>query len=143
MSKFPEIQALQEIYQKYEITIHVSQDDFLTNTSNYPAIKFTINNDSFHLYINDEYEDLQYNNSLLSLCLALRELEMYHEGSDILSWCKSQQLEVNNSKVVDYYKSLSKIYVRIEEIIGTIDSQISDLDFQLNAGAIQELRGNS
>jgi hypothetical protein len=36
--------------------------------------------------------------------------------------------------------NLGNTYTAIEKLIGKIDSQISDLDFQLNAGAAKELR---
>jgi hypothetical protein len=35
---------------------------------------------------------------------------------------------------------LGRIYTSIEKILGTIDSCISDYDFELNANAAQELR---
>jgi len=140
MSKYPEIQKLQKITQDFDIQIRVLSDSVLFDALSHVWVEFTINKESFILFIDDEYEDLKIDNPLLQLCLVLRELETYHEEEDILEWTKHKYLEAGNSKVLEYYKSLSKTYTEIEGILGKIDSHISYHDFELNAGAAQELR---
>ena len=108
----------------------------------YPLQKATlsIQNQSFSILIQDEYNDLKINNPLLNLCLVLRELEVYKESRDYLDWCNIQNVEANSEELRQYYMRLCKTCQSIEEVIGKIDSQISDLDFQLNSGAAKELR---
>ena len=103
-------------------------------------VELTILDKSFPIYIQDEYDDLTLNNPLLNLCLVLREFEIYHESSDYLNWCNTQGVNTSNETLRQYYMNLGNTYTAIEKLIGKIDSQISDLDFQLNAGAAWELR---
>lgn len=106
-------------------------------------IEFTVDGNSTVLLVDDEFKDFKLNNPVLNLCLVLRELETYAEEEDILKWSNFKGLSVSNHLVVAYYKGLSEHYRTIESIIGLIDSQISDFDFELNAGAAQALRGMS
>ena len=53
---------------------------------------------------------------------------------------RQRGLEPADEEVRTYHMDLGRIYREIEQLIGTVDSQISDLDFQLNAGAAQRLR---
>lgn len=46
-------------------------------------------------------------------------------------------LDSKNSEVRWYHMDLGIIYQEIEKVFGSIDSFVSDLDFQLNAGAAQ------
>lgn len=140
---YPEIQALHKIHQEYDIEISVSSNDFLAAKQYYPAVVLTVQNQSFRLFVEDEYKDFQKASPLLSLCLVLRELEIYHDSDSYLDWCKECMLEPSNVQVKAYYTSLEAIYKDVRLILGKIDSQISDYDFGLNAGAAQKLRASS
>lgn len=139
MNSYPEIQALQQIYDDHTIEIRVTKDLYLREKE-HTKVTFVLNNLAFELYIDDEYNDLSIGNPLLSLCLVLRELETYNEEEDIVTWSISKGIDPGNPMVLNYYKNLSKIYTQIEQELGKIDSHISDLDFQLNAGPAQVLR---
>ncbi len=140
MSNYPEIQALQQLHTDHRIHIAVIQDQYLGDKQDHPKVRCILNDRSFELYVDDEYSDLAIGNPLLSLCLVLRELETFQEEEDLLRWSNSKSLNPGSPAVLNYYKKLSKIYAEIEQELGKIDSQISDLDFQLNAGAVQILR---
>ena len=137
---YPEIQALIEIIQKHNVRISVSDDEFLAGNEDYPAVVISLNEKSFKLFADDEYKDLRLNNTLLALCVVLRELEDYEYASDYLVWCKHHAFDEANSQVREYHMSLGSIYKDVEIILGKINSQISDYDFELNAGAARELR---
>ncbi len=139
-TNYSEIQFLQKIYLRHKVSARVSDTDFLAGNKEYPAVVFSLNNSSFKLYVEDEYKDLQIGNPILTLCLILRELENYMYEGDYLEWCKSQTLEPESSQVRDYYMKLGNIYMEVEKILGKINSHISNFDFELNAGAAQELR---
>lgn len=143
MSKYPEIQKLQKLVEDYKINIRVLDKNAFSGALDHVWVEFIINKESFTLFIDDECNDFGAQNPLLDLCLVLRELETYHEEVDILEWTKNKYLNAGDSSVLEYYKSLSKTYTEIEGILGTIDSHISYHDFELNAGAAQELRRNS
>ena len=140
MSLYPEIQALQDVLNKHRIIIEPAQEHPNFTATGHQWVNFTLNGQQFVLLIDDEYSDLQYNHPTLNLCLVLRELENYIEEDDILTWTKVNGLDVSNNKVLEYYRSLSKIYAQIRSVLGSIDSHISTYDFTLNAGAAQELR---
>ncbi len=137
---YPEIEALREIHRKHNVTIRVSKNEFLMENKSYPAVTFSLGGQSFKLFVDDEYEDFKLDSSALSLCLILRELESYKDEDSYQSWCKAQLLDPVNTEVKAFYKSLNGIYPEIEKILGEVNSQISDYDFGLNAGAAQELR---
>ena len=140
MSKYPEIQALEKITQDFDINIKVLGEELLFKALGHVWVEFTINKNSFVLLIDDEVNDFKINNPLLHLCLVLRELETYSEEEDILEWTKHKYLDAGDSKVLNYYRSLSGIYKQIERTLGTINSYISYYDFEFNAGAAKELR---
>ncbi len=139
MSTFPEIIALQELYTKFDIEIKVSETEFL-GYEDYPLVEFIIKNRKFKFFVDDEYQDFKIENPLLHLCLVLRELESYQEAEDYLVWCRQRMIDPTDSKARDNHMTLVSVYRNIQMILGEIDSQITDLDFQLNAGAAQELR---
>lgn len=138
-----EIIALQKLFKDYNIVITVLPDFFISNNTLHPAVQLSLNNQVFKFFIDDEYNDIQYNNKLLLLCLVLRELENYQNSDDYLTWCSERFLDSSITTVREYHMSLRTTYNTIQRIIGTIDSQISDYDFQLNAGAAQELRSKN
>ena len=139
-NKYPEIKILQNICDEYNAGIEVSGSTFLDDIKDYPAIVLSLAGKTFNMFVEDEYNDFQIENPLLSLSLVLRELEIYKEEDDFLAWCKSQILSSSNSLVLNYYKTLDNIYNDIEMIMGSISNPISSWDFEMNSGAVQELR---
>ena len=139
--KYKQVKKLQELQEKHGIEIIVSQDKFLNNQKDYPAIKLTIEGVTYDMYAEDEYQNFEIKNPLLTLCVVLRELEDYEYASDFTEWCIHHYFDVNNEEVLNYYRSLSKTYREIESAIGKIHGQISDFDFECNSGPMWELRG--
>ena len=43
---YPEIRALEEIHQKYQVVISVSDDSFLAGDKDYPAVFISLKNES-------------------------------------------------------------------------------------------------
>jgi len=102
-------------------------------------VTFTIKSSSWNILIDDEYNDLNESSQLMCLFLVLRELEIYQEESDYLKWSAQMGTNINNTDLLVYYKQLGKSIFEIESFIGHIDSQITDLDYQLRTGVIKEL----
>lgn len=140
MSTYPEIRALQALYDTHKVRIQVLEADALALQTDHVKVSFSLGSKSFILYIDDEYKDLDLNNPLLSLTLVLFELEDYEDEEDFLRWCMGKGLSANNTLLLDYYRDLSHTYAAIKKILGSVESKISGLDFQLNAGAAQMLR---
>lgn len=140
MSKYPEINALNQIYIKHKVEIRFSQTDLLGGTKDYRAVTFKLEERVFNFYVEDEYEDMRYNYPLLNLCLVLRELEGYSEADDYLTWSRDRYLDPKNEEVLAHFKNLAPVYSEVEKIIGKIDSQLSDWDFEMGSGASWELR---
>jgi hypothetical protein len=143
MSQYPEIQALENILQQHRFAIEPIEKypNFIATSHCWMQVQ--LNQHQFVLLIDDEYNDFQLQNKAMNLCLVLRELETYEEADDILQWCNFKGLGVSNAEVQSYYRGLSSIYSDVEKVLGSVDSQISDFDFGLNAGAAQELRKSS
>ncbi len=138
--KYPEIKALNNIYIKHQVEIRFSTTEFLAGDKDYCAVTFKLGTKEFNFFVEDEYDDIQYDYPLLNLCLVLRELEYYIETDDYLLWCKERSLDEKNTAILSHYKNLGKVYREVEKIIGNIDSQISDWDFEMGSGASWELR---
>ncbi|QSE98066.1 hypothetical protein [Fulvivirga lutea] len=132
---YPEISELLELIRKYNIRIQSNlhyKDSLL-------LVELNINNNEFELYIEDEFNDFTLENQPLCLFLILNSLEEYQESDDFLQWCNQLGLNASSTSWLEYYKSLDKITKKIETIIGPIDAKINPLDYQLRAGAFQEL----
>ena len=132
---YPQIKALEEIYRKHHVKITISKNVFLGENKDYPAVKFSLGKDTFDIYVADDIEDIKFGLPLLNFCLVLRELEYYHISDDYILWCIENYLKPENIQVLAYFRSLGTTYRDIEKILGSIDSQISDWDFEMNAGA--------
>jgi hypothetical protein len=140
VSTYPEIETLNNIYVTHKVDIRFSMTDFLVDSKDYRAVMFRLGGKVFNFYVEDELDDLRYNYPLLNLCLVLRELEGYAEVQDYLVWCQERYLDPKNEAVLAHYRNLATVYREVAEIMGTIDSQISDWDFEMGSGASWELR---
>ena len=139
-SDFPEIEALDQFILRLRAEFH-------HNTKSPTAFglirgSLILSEKIYAVYINDEYHDLDLPDKRISIVLALREFELIEESTDYLHWCKMQQIPALSEEIRSYYQLTVK---RIPELksnfnSGTLTSFISDLDFQLNAGAMQWLR---
>ncbi len=139
-TKYPEIDALNEIYIKYKFEIKVNRNRLLGGNMDYPSATFTLSGKSFDIYLDDELEDLKFNYPLLNLCLVLRELEGYEDAEDYLIWCQDRYFKPENEEIRAYHMSLGETYREVEKIIGKVDSMISDWDFEMGSGASWVLR---
>ena len=139
-STYPEIIALNHIYNQHNVEVQILTTECLADKKDYQAITFKVGDETFEMFVDDEYDDFQYNYPLLNLCIVLRELEFYNNTQDYLLWCSELYLNSSDNKVLAYYRELGRIYREIESIIGKIDSQISDWDFEMSSGAAYELR---
>ena len=140
MSNYPEIEQLNKIYLKHKIEIRFIPSTFLAGNEDYRAVEFKLDGKVFNFYVEDEYGDSRYNYPLLNLCLVLRELEFYIESDDILVWSKERYLDPKNEAVLAHFRNLGTIYREVEKIMGKIDSQVSEWDFEMGSGASYELR---
>ncbi|MBZ0244869.1 MAG: hypothetical protein K8H85_02880 [Cyclobacteriaceae bacterium] len=133
--KYPEINQLQALQKQYGLKVSVRNAAFDRRI----FADFFINNKSWALYLDDEYNDFKEEKQLLAIFLVLRALEDYKEAADFTDWCQQNGLDASSSDWLTYYKQLAQSYAEIEDTIGTIDSFINSLDYQLRSGAFSEL----
>lgn len=136
---YPEIAELDQLQQKLNPRIEAVNGQYLEKEY-YPLVEFALKGKSHLIYIDDEYNDLELGNPLLNLCLVLRALENYLDAEDYLVWCTQHGLDASNPRAREYHMGLADEVKQIREWIDPIDSFVSDFDFELNAGAAQELR---
>ena len=132
LSKYPEIEALKQYYKDF--SIQVTKLEREGNRPDAFWVNFSINKNSWDIFIDDEYQHFNENKPVINLYLTLDALEAYKESDDFLVWCKEQFLEVSNTKWLEYYKSLEIIYKEIELVLGAIDSKVSCYDYSLQTG---------
>ena len=140
LRSYIEIVLIQNIMADNQITLSkISGPDI---NSNFHSMGLSIVKEKYVVKILDEYEDLKYNNPILDFVLVIRELELLNDSKDYLDWSKVQGIEPNNDELRDYYITITKALPVISEYFPNkeITSFINDLDFQLNAGAMQLLR---
>ena len=143
-SDYPEIAALENMVDTYRC-------DCYKDPSNPPTFKwltpviFKIKNKEFSFLIDDEYRDLDNPNRLLRVELMLRFLELFEESEDYLVWCRYHMLDSNTPGLLTYFRKVVEQYDLVSAILNQhpIECFLSDLDWELNAGAAQYLRTNS
>ena len=137
--KYPEIDALKKFcttnhFQLQNITPSKIEGVFVTT--------ILLNKISYKVLIQDEYRDLEIKNTLLHAVLVIREWEIIDDSTDYLDWCRQQGFPANNEVLRQYYQETITNIPQISSYFkdSKLTSFITDLDFQLNAGAAQFLR---
>jgi hypothetical protein len=130
-----EIKQLATLQQKYNLKV-IPRGDIKDNLI---PVDFISGNKSWYLYLSDEYKDFHPENQLMCIFLVLRTLEDYEESSDFLVWCNQYGLNASHIHWLSYFKELDNRYTEIKNTLGTIDSIISSLEYQLRSGAFYEL----
>ncbi|MEQ8361929.1 MAG: hypothetical protein RIF39_04230 [Cyclobacteriaceae bacterium] len=130
-----EIDQLAALQQKFELKV-IPRGDIIDNMI---SVDFISRNKTWHLYIGDEYKDFNTEKQLMCIFLVLRTLEDYEESSDFLVWCNQYGLNASHIHWLTYFKELDIRYTEIKNTLGTIDSIISSLEYQLRSGAFYEL----
>ncbi|MBN7816762.1 hypothetical protein [Algoriphagus pacificus] len=134
MREYPELEKLKAFQKAHDIKIQLlgERDELL-------LVNFESNKGSCELYIQDEGEDYDESNQILCLYLVLKSLEDYKDETDFLAWSNFYGLDDFDVFWLDYYRSLDKRVYEIEFHFGKIDPFINSFDYELRAGAFQEL----
>lgn len=103
-------------------------------------VRFHVENKIWELFIEDEYNDLDTNNQIISAYLVLLALDNYKCEKDFTDWCRTYNLDSGSAFWLNYYKDLAIKIPEIESIIGKIDPIIPALDYTLRSGAFMELK---
>ena len=137
--KYPEIDALKKFYDTNNILIQNITPSIFEGVF---VITILLNDISHKVFIQDEYRDLEIKNTLLHAVLVLREWEIIDDSTDYLDWCRQQGFPAKNEVLRQYYQEATANTPQIISYFkdNKLTSFITDLDFQLNAGAAQFLR---
>ena len=137
---YPEIVALNEIYARHKVWTKTDRSRVLGGQAYYPLVHVELGGRKFDLFVDDEYDDLKYNYPTLNLCLVLRELEGYDLARDYEIWCQERSLDPADEQIRRNHRHLAEVYAAVKEILGEVDSKVSDFDFEMNARAALRLR---
>ena len=137
---YPEIVALNEIYVRHKVWIKTDRSQLLGGNEDYPLVHVELSGQKFDVFVDDEYRDLKYNYPTLNLCLVLRELEGYHWAQEYEVWCQERYFDPSDEQVRHNHRHLAEVYDAVKQILGEVDSKVSDFDFEMNAGAAYRLR---
>ena len=142
MTDYPEIELLNLFKKQHDISVTLIEAEKID--PKLFSIEFNIKQNKFIIQSDDEYHDLKVDSEILHLIIALREVETIEASTDFLDWCRQLNLNASNEKLLTYYKEISSQLFNFKNLFenGILNSFISDLDYQLNAGAIQILRLN-
>jgi len=142
LTDYPEIELLNQFKNQHNISVSIIESEKID--PRLFSIAFSIKQNIYIIQSDDEYLDLQIDSEILHLVIALREIETINASTDFLDWCRQLNLNASNDKLLAYYKEISSQLFDFKNLFenGKLNSFISDLDYQLNAGAIQILRLN-
>ena len=137
LKTYPEIEKLKQHFRDHSIKI-----ERLTPNEKLGMfwVRFTVNNSSRDLYIDDEYSDFSEDRKVMALFLVLTALADYKESSDFLVWAKENFLDTSETKWLEYYKAMADTYNEIEAILGDLNPQISYYDYSMQTELGQALR---
>ncbi len=109
------------------------------NFEGFVLAKIMIKNQSWKIYIDDEYGDCSKDKPLVVLYLMLFSLDVYRDSLDYLDWCNQNKINGSDLKWLTYYKSLEKTYFELKQILGDLDPCIDSFDYQIRNGVIDAL----
>lgn len=135
------IQKLNNFIQLHKIKV-LGVEKYLDYPGyNICLVQVSINKERFRIYVLDEFKDLEYNNSTLTILLVLIELAMIDDSDNYYHWCKLQAIPYEEHFLY-YYKYITPLVKTIKALYpdNEINYYISDMDFQLNSGEMQYLR---
>ena len=130
------VKQLQDLIVKFNIRVEVKQ----AFSKQLREIEFYIGTNSWKLLIDDEYLYLNEKHQPISFYMALRELSIYEEEDDFLTWCHQNESDASSTEILNYYRGLDSTYQEIKKILGTIDPVFSNYDYEL--GTIVRLLDN-
>lgn len=130
------LHELRELRDNFHIRVI---PDAALNTGVLKGVHFFVEQNSWSILIEDQYNDLREDLQLMALFLVLRALENYQNEPDFLKWCMHKMADSTDFHLLQYYRSLGAAIYDIEQVIGPVDSKISSLDYELRTGIIREL----
>ena len=136
----PQIAALYSIIEDKKIKLTALPTNPKLDSIYFREIEFSSQDFSAIIPLDDEYEDIEKGNQALMLQLIIYAVEEYEDREDFLVWSTAFGLNSNDPFILNMYRDLGKTIPKIRDIIGTDINDISDYDWELNAGAAQALR---
>lgn len=105
-------------------------------------VRISLGEESWELFLSDEYRDLEASPAELTAEVLIRACEMYLDYQNSHDWAEAEAIPARchlplKLRWADDRKSASEILARLDPIT----DQVSDLDWQLNSGRAQVLRG--
>ncbi|HCI72345.1 MAG TPA: hypothetical protein DF712_12475 [Balneola sp.] len=138
--RYPQIAALYSIIEDKKIKLTALPTNPKLDSIYFREIEFSSQDFSAIIPLDDEYEDVEKGNQALMLQLIIYAVEEYEDREDFLVWSTAFGLNSNDPFILNMYRDLGKTIPKIRDIIGTDINDISDYDWELNAGAAQALR---
>ncbi len=132
----PKVQQLLQLQKRYKLRV---EKESLDENLSFIKVRFYIGKVSWEVFVDNEYRYFNTSRQLICVYLVLSALEEYQEAEDYLIWCKANGLNASELSWLDYYKYLSKVIVEIEKLLGTINSYIDPLEYQLGSGSFYAL----
>ncbi len=138
--KYPQIESLYSIIESKNIELTPLPKTPKLSAIYFREVEFKSDGFTSTISLDDEYDDAESGNPALLLQLVIYAVEEYEACDDFLVWCTAFGLNASDPFILNMYKKLGAIVPKIRGIIGTNINDISDYDWELNAGAAQALR---
>lgn len=129
------IKQLQDLIVKFDLRVELKSPF----SKQLREVEFHIGTKSWKLLIDDEYLYLNEEHQPISFYMVLRELSIYEEEDDFLTWCHQNGSDASSTEILNYYRCLDSTNQEIKKILGTIDPLFSSYDYDLRAGGFAAL----
>jgi hypothetical protein len=141
LSEYPELDTLAAYIRQHGLVISVGPAHPAFETLDGAIVEIAAHGQlSIKLTVFDEYRDTRGGNPLLLLVLIAMEFGELDDAAGVADWARVQCLDVADEVTQQTYDDNMRAKLAFIEIYGAIPEVITDLDWQLNAGAAQALR---
>lgn len=121
--------------------VSVIPDDQLTMAGG-ALVAISLEGETFELFVSDEYRDLERDVPALSLEVVKRACEEYLDHANSQDWARAEGIPPRCQLLLRLrWDADRRTAAQILKLVDPIADQINDLDWQLNSGRAQILRG--
>lgn len=138
--KYGVIDSLYKLIESNDIVLTILPEIPEMKAVSFREIEFKSPKCTCIIPVDDEYDDARNPNPVILLQLILHSCYEYEDHDDITTWSTAYGLDISIPLTLSIYKTLGEVVPKIRRIVGNDIEEISDYDWQLDAGAARALR---
>jgi len=136
---YPLVQKLVKALSEHNISFKVLQGDEQLDELFYRIIEINISGEVFSIPVMDEYDDVDLENPVVLLHLALQECEFYEAAEDFLVWAKDIGLDASSEIARQIHLDLGQVVPQIREKLPHLNA-VPSYEIEFNNSVAKALR---